>query len=332
MRRDLSNKIHALWLLRLFGLALRGALVAQLGCSSVAVWAAPEKAAKVDRSARAQAANRQFWDALHAGEYDAISDVLNALTAAYLENPNDPQTTAHIGFAHIWRVSESARLASPPPTITDDLVVSRKYFTEAVQLSPNDQRFEGFRAALELAEGTLDHDEKRLRHGYFALLDAKDAWPEFNLFTAGYSLSRLPESDPKYRDALDYQWQTLDLCAGTQVDHEHPDYARFMGLETTVGRKRACWNSWIAPHNFEGFFLNMGDMLVKSGAPKSARQIYQNAKLSKTYATWPYRAVLEQRMADAESNVEPFRHAQPGEKTKTLMVYSAFACAGCHQR
>jgi len=38
-----------------------------------------------------------------------------------------------------------------------------------------------------------------------------------------------------------------------------------MSKKTKEGKKRVCWNSWIAPHNFEGFFLNMGDMLVKSG-------------------------------------------------------------------
>jgi hypothetical protein len=55
---------------------------------------------------------------------------------------------------------------------------------------------------------------------------------------------------------------------------------------STDGKKRACWNSWIAPHNFEGFFLNMGDMLVKVGDWRTAQKIYANAKLSPDYANW----------------------------------------------
>src|SRR5262245_41481476 len=72
-----------------------------------------------------------------------------------------------------------------------------------------------------------------------------------------------------------------------------------MRLETKDGPKRVCWNSWIAPHNFEGFFLNFGDMLVKAGEPGLAVSMYANAKLTPDYASWPYRDVLEDRMRNA---------------------------------
>jgi hypothetical protein len=104
-----------------------------------------------------------------------------------------------------------------------------------------------------------------------------------------------------------------------------------MALETTTGPKRACWNSWIAPHNFEGFFLNMGDMLVKQGDPATARRAYANARLSKTYQQWPFKSVLEERIAQADENVALFRDPRPGEKTRTMMGMSTFACMGCHQ-
>ena len=76
-----------------------------------------------------------------------------------------------------------------------------------------------------------------------------------------------------------------------------------MVKETTEGKKRVCWNSWIAPHNLEGFFLNMGDMLVKSGDWQTAQKIYANARLLKTYATWRYQSVLEDRINRAQANV-----------------------------
>jgi hypothetical protein len=56
--------------------------------------------------------------------------------------------------------------------------------------------------------------------------------------------------------------------------------------ETQTGKKRPCSNSWIAPHNFEGFFLNMGGMIVKQGDTATARRVYANARLSKTYDAW----------------------------------------------
>ena len=114
----------------------------------------------------------------------------------------------------------------------------------------------------------------------FDLLAAIDGWPEFNLFTAGYTMSRQPADSERYKQALEWQWETLDVCVGEKINRADPGYAKYMSLATTEGRKRVCWNSWIAPHNFEGFFLNMGDMLVKAGDWQAAQKIYANAELS----------------------------------------------------
>ena len=117
--------------------------------------------------------------------------MLEALTAAYMEDPRDAETAAHIGFSHVWRVSEQARLDARSAAITDHVVLSRKYFAEAVRLAPDDWRFKGFLAGMELAEGSLHGDEKLTRRGYYDLMAAINGWPEFNLFTAGYIMSRL---------------------------------------------------------------------------------------------------------------------------------------------
>ena len=299
--------------------------------ADIAIGLAPGKTPSASTSEKAKSANTKFWDVLHGGRYAELPSVIEALTAAYLENPRDVETTAHIGFSHTWFMSERVRLEKQAASVTDHVVLARKYFAEAVRLSPADQRFRGFLASMELAEGAVHGDEKLLRRGYFDLLAAIDGWPEFNLFTAGYVLSRLPVADRKYADAVEYQWRNLDVCVGEKVDRRTAEYAKYMALETTTGPKRACWNSWIAPHNFEGFFLNMGDMLVKQGDPATARRAYANARLSKTYQQWPFKSVLEERIAQADENVALFREARPGEKTRTMMGMSAFACMACHQ-
>jgi hypothetical protein len=61
--------------------------------------------------------------------------------------------------------------------------------------------------------------------------------------------------------------------------------------------------------------------------PATARKVYANAKLSPTYAGWPYRAVLEQRMVEADANVAGFR---AGTGT-AMMGRSAYSCMACHQ-
>src|SRR5437868_14722040 len=98
-------------------------------------------------------------------------------------------------------------------------------------------------------------------------------WPEFNWFTIGYTLSGEPHDSPRYREALEWQWRTLDACQGRVVDRANPD---LVPIAQDAPRRvaRACDNSWLAPHNVEGFYLNLGDMLVKAGDVPAARAVY----------------------------------------------------------
>jgi hypothetical protein len=297
----------------------------------IAVMAAPKKQAATLRSAAAVKADDLFWQTFHGAQYEEIPRALDVLTAAYVQTPSDAKTAAHIAWLHNWRVSERSRMQTVPATITDDIMLARRYFQEAVTLDPSDARYRGFLAGNTLAEGNLHRDERLTREGYFMLLDSIKAWPEFNLFTGGYIMSRLPSDSPRFREGLEWQWRTLDECVGGTIDRANPDYSSYMAKETTEGRKRACWNSWIAPHNFEGFFVNMGDMLVKSGDWRVAQRIYANAKLSRAYATWKFQTVLEDRINRAQSNVALFG-ASGDPPNGRIMINSEFSCTICHQR
>jgi hypothetical protein len=297
----------------------------------IAVLLAPAKQAARTRSKAALDADELFWRTFHGGAYDEIPRVLDVLTAAYLETPNDAVTAGHIAWLHNWRMAERERLPEVHATITDHTLLARRYFEEAVRLNPSDARLLGFLAGHTVAEGTLHKDERLVRRGYFMLLDAIEAWPEFNLFTAGYVMSRLPADSPRFQEGLEWEWRNLEVCVQEPIDRASPDYSKYMKLETKEGPKRACWNSWIAPHNLEGFFLNMGDMLVKSGDWRTAQKIYANAKLLRGYAAWKFAPVLEERIAQAEANVAAFNGAR-GAPVRPIMINSAFACAACHQQ
>ncbi len=306
-----------------------GALVTQ-GCASIAIATAPAKKLAKDDSPAARNAEAAFWTALHGGRYEDIGAVLEKMQAVYLQHPEDGRTAARIGFLHVWRLGERARMAEVPATITDDMALARRYFDEAVKLT-GDPRFGGFLAGMEMGEGSIHHDEKLTRAGYFRMNDAVSAWPEFNLFTRGYVMSALPWDSDRFRAAVNDQWENLDVCVDASVDRTTADFSRFMPLETREGWKRACWNSWIAPHNLEGFFLNMGDMIVKSGNPATARRVYAQARLNKSFATWAYRDVLERRIVQASENVAVFRAPPRGEKERRIMFEAPFSCTGCHQ-
>ena len=86
-------------------------------------------------------------------------------------------------------------------------------------------------------------------------------------------MSSKEHSDPKFRAAVGMQWKNIDKCIGDTIDRNNPDFSNYFEMESSEKResyKRACWNSWIAPYNLQGFFMNFGDMLVKEGKPEIA--------------------------------------------------------------
>lgn len=284
------------------------------------------------RSDAALAVDDFFWDVFHNGEYEMIPEVIDALTGVHLQYPDDAITTAHVGFINVWHLTERWRMEQFPPSITEDALVAKSYFQRAVKQNPKDKRYLGFLGGMTLAEGDIHQDEKLVHKGYVTLLRSIAAYPEFNLVTAGLVESALPATSKRFKRALEWQWKTLDVCVGGKFDRKNPDMTPYMYLETTEGDKRVCWNGWIAPHNFEGFFLNMGDMLVKSGDWQTAQKIYANARLSSTYDSWLYKDSLEQRILEAEQNVVLLNEAPgpSGRPDKPVMFQTEFACMSCH--
>jgi hypothetical protein len=293
--------------------------------------------AVLQRSNPAVRADSLFWSVFHSGRYQAIPSVRRALTAAFLQNPADHQTASHLGFLHAWALAERARLTSRAPEITDHATLARRYFERALQHGATaDARIQGFRAVFHLTEGTITRDSAMVSEGMSMARSAIEAWPEFNWFTVGYVLSARSHTSPQFASALDMQWRTMDACSRVTVDRADPRpevvFAARVG-EVEPRRKRACWNSWIAPHNTEGFLLNMGDMLVKSGNWEVGRRVYRLAQALPSYQSWPYTQVLERRIQRAQANVAAFRSEgtlrQHGNEA--IMLQSPFACSACHQ-
>lgn len=298
----------------------------------IAVASAPQKTPQVSDTPLAKQAQAFFWREFHAGHYDQIPEMLRLLTAAYLEQPRDPKLPLLLAHTHLWKLSERARTDGRDPRITEHAILAEKYFSEAQALNPDDARILGWLGPVRMALGTIDQRQKMVRRGYFDTLEGVHRYPEFNHFSMGFALSNLPASDPRFDQGVEHQWRNLDLCTGQEVSRDgNFDYARFMSLETTTGPMRACWNGAIAPHNFEGFFLNMGDMLVKQGRVDVAQKIYAFARFSKTYDQWPYRELLERSILDAPERAKLFQNTST-TAPPTIMFNSDHSCTGCHAR
>ncbi len=294
------------------------------GCSTIIPSFISKKKGIISTKEEAMEANRYFWDNFHAGNYDSIPNILNRLTATYLKDQTDYQTAAHIGFTHVWALTERSRIQNPMATVTDHAHLAKKYFEDACNLNPNEDRYYGFRASMHLTNGVIDNNSKETVRGYFMLKKAVRKYPEFNLFTMAYTLGN--SSDPKNRQkSIDMLWKNIDACVGEKVNRDNFDYQKYMSLKTQEGRKRTCWNSWIAPHNLEGFLLIMGEMMLKNNDPKRALMIFKNIRHIEEYGEWAYKNVNENYIEVVEKSLD---------ETKPLIKSNLKpfdGCMVCHQ-
>jgi hypothetical protein len=312
--------------------ALLLSLVMSLGCRGAALAFAPEKKPEVSTSALAASAKESFRSTLLAGDYAALDAVAERLTAAYLASPRDPDLALYIAHAHFWRAAERVREPAQRALITDQLAIAETYFAQATVLRPNDYRIPGWLGGVKMALGRIHGDEGKSREGYFLLEDGVARFPEFNHFTKSYIFSNLPPSHERFREGLEAMWKSIEVCTGAGIDRRAPDYRAFYRRVADLsGALRVCHNLPMVPHNFEGFFLNNGDLLVKAGEPEAAEVMYANARLAPSFAEWPYREALEERIRTAQIRAEAFR-SNDQQRWPEMMVASSMACTGCHQR
>jgi len=278
--------------------------------------------------------NKYFWEQFHNGNIINVDSIINKLEQQYKKDTTDLIANAHLGFAHIWALSEWQRIPNVTAKVTDHAALSYKYFTKAYQLNPNDKRILGFLADIQMAYGSIAKSKKLSRKGYFKGLESIKDWPEFNKFTIGVTFAGSSPNSKFFQKALEWQWTTLEDCYTTTIDRTNPNIKEFINKEIpehNLGRDRACYNSWIAPHNIEGYFLHMGDMITKTGDYTTAIKIYELAKSSPNYNTWPFKNVLENRITNAERNTKLFLDKTQKGMDNVIINSSGNLCMSCHK-
>lgn len=284
----------------------------------------PRPAAPPSPSAgRAHAA---FWEAFYGERYDTIPAVLQQLTAAYLENPRDAQTALLLGHTHLWKAAERAREEKRDPRMTEHVVLAEHYFEQAHRLAPEDHRILGWLGSVRLPLGAVRQDDALREEGDRLLREAVRRHPQFNHFTAAFVRASLPASDPKFNEALEGMWRNIEACSGSAPGAVEGGNVNVYELAQRA--HAVCANTEEAPHNFEGFILTLGDMLMKAGKEEQAIGVYERAKLAPTYTAWPYRELLEKRMHDAPETARRVRNGEPAP----MVPGSAYSCMACHAR
>lgn len=239
----------------------------------------------------------------------------------------------------MWALSERQNLSPIPSTMIDHAVLAQKYFGEAYRLNPADTRILAFLASTKFIVGSISQDEKLITNGYFDGLKGIREWNDFTEFSLAYSFSGLPHTDPNFQKALNWMESTANRCYCEDFDPQSERCIQNISQKVdnlkSIGKKRIVYNSWIAPHNIEGFFMFWGDLLVKHGEWEKAIPVYEFAKHAPDYPNWDYQKILENRIKNAQRNVNLFRTEWPkGQKIpidNAVMKNTAISCRGCHQ-
>ncbi len=278
--------------------------------------------------------NKYFWEQFHKGNLENIDSIIKKLEGQTAKDSFGLIPTAHLGFAHFWALAEWKRIPNVTTKITDHAKLAYDNFSRAYQLNPNDKRILGFLADAKMTYGSISKNSKLQRQGYFKGLKSIRQWPEFNKFTIGVTFAGNNPNSKFFKKALNWQWTTLDDCYTASIDRKNPAIQEFLKKDMTghnLGKDRACYNSWIAPHNIEGYLLNMGDMIVKTGDFQTARNVYALAKSSPNYETWFFKNILENRIENAERNRIIFNDKNQTGIENVSISQSGSMCMSCHK-
>ncbi len=331
------KKFILIFLISVVLLAATGWAVYQIFFNSVKTITLSEKEYEWVETSLSKSANEYFWEQFHEGNYDSIPVILDKLTVAYLDNPNDIRTVTHLGFTHMWAISEHQNKSNP--RAIEHATLAQKYFGESYQMNPRDTRVLSFLSSVKLANGAISKDDGLLKDGYLNGQKAIREWGDFSEFSLGYTLSRLPFTDQKFQEAL----KLMENIASSYAENFDPKSSVTQQAISEMkllnnkdkSKERVLKNSWVAPHNIEGVFMVYGDMLVKNGDWKDAIDVYKLARFSAQYDSWEYKDILESRIINAKDNVALFRkeipRSQKPEIGKAMLSQTKISCRACHQ-
>jgi hypothetical protein len=264
----------------------------------------------------AHPATETFWVALSTGNRAARNDAIAALDAAAKEHPAEEQLALLLGLAHLWR------LAEPLPAETSDLEVqlesatkSRSELERAYALCPTDHRIPAWLGPVMVRTGRVLGDQSLIDQGLAVLQQGIDNYPEFVLFSKLLVFADEPPGSPDYQHALSAVEDNMAAC-GDVIHAPSSD--------------PACANGGTAVHNIEGAAVFLGDAFAKGGKKDRARSVYTQAKSGPGYAAWPFKAIIDERLANLDVRIAAYGTADVTDDPSAMWLEPT-QCAVCHQ-
>jgi hypothetical protein len=270
-------------------------------------------------------AEARLFAAMNTDDFAAAGDIVGMFYEIRDFDPENHRNTFLLGGASLWWLAEASHPGANPLQITGQAIpLILESFVDVIQ--NDDENRAGAQALLGafLADGGFDRVA-----GSALIEEAVAAKPVVGLFQRMHIRRFAFFDDQETEDAIDAGFDFWDLCAGTAIDRNNPDYTAHVRPPTDAEDPRFCWGSDRVPHGYEGAWLIFGDLLVKSGRIAQAQRAYLNATLGPNYDTWRYRPEVEQRLA-SDLNARFATYASRYSADWAPIGVPSRSCTQCH--
>ncbi|HMJ13504.1 MAG TPA: hypothetical protein VK524_18925 [Polyangiaceae bacterium] len=261
------------------------------------------------------------YAALEAGDYAAVPDLIERLDAAFEQRPDQGRLAFYAGTMRLWRATGAPR--SLEQVLVDVLDAIDK-LEQARSLRPDDPHVNAFLGIAQVTLGAGLGDEQRISAGRQVLAEGVQYYPPYVNGVRTQAFLVLPAQHQYFPEALDAMYATLAECG---FDYEPGD--DFSIAYPARAQQPTCSNAGVVDHVWEGIFLIYGDLFVKRGDARRARQLYETAKASPTFDAWPFGEELAERIARADERAALYLDGDPKNDPPTWLQGQSL-CVGCH--
>lgn len=246
--------------------------------------------------------SRRFLDALQ-GTAGTREDAIRALTDAALQPSPSPRHLLHCGLAHLWAAAEGT---PGDPGRHGHAVLAAHWLARAAVARPDDHRIGGWRAAAASIVATLEGDAAAIEAARTELERLAVEDPCFHAITlapSSFGAPRDSETFGRLRTAMEASF----AC----------------GMRGDIGDGRR----W--PHAVAGFLVALSDVRLKAGDLAGAETALVVAEARESTASWPHRALLEERIATLRERAARYATPETSDDPPLVLTGSA-ACRLCH--
>ncbi len=258
---------------------------------------------------------------LEAGDYTALPGVIDSLDVAFEQDPQQGRVAFYAGTMRLWRATGAPRRIDE---LLADVTAAIENLQQARVLRPNDPHVNAFLGIALVSLGVGLADSERIDAGRQILADGVRFYPPYVNGVRTQAFLMLSNDHAYFPEALEAMYATLEDCG-----FEHEPGADFAITYPSRAAAPTCSNAGVVDHVWEGIFLIYGDLFVKMGDARRARQLYETAKASPTFEAWPFGDELAQRIASADARAELYLDGDRSNDPPSWLQEQNL-CTGCH--